>query len=152
MQPKLRLKPIVQTEAQVQRDVLRYLDAHPAVAWIARINSGAVQLGEPDSRRFVRFCDLAGQDSLRRAARRSEALRAASEELMELMPDLLGQLTDGRALAVELKSGEWRGKPRNARERAQARFLDRVARSGGVSGFVASLRDAEQLLRAYANA
>lgn len=150
--PRLKLTPVIQTEAQVLRDVRRFLTAHPRVAWFARINSGAAMLGDPESPRFVRFCDIEGQDRLRHAARRGGALADAVEDQMELMSDLLGQLVDGRTLALELKSGTWRGKPRNARERAQARFLARVARSGGVSGFVASLRDAEQLLRAYANA
>lgn len=145
--PRIRLKPVVQTESQVLRDVRRYLALHPRVSRLIRINSGSAMLGDPESPRFVRFCDLEGQQQMRHASRRSAAHAAAVAEQMELVPDIIGFLTDGRFLAVEVKSGEWRGTPRNARERAQERFLCVVRSSGGVAGFCASLRDAERLLR-----
>ena len=144
-EPRLNLAPLVQTEAQVLAAVRRYLALHPRVARLIRVNSGAAMRGDPASPRFVRFVDLEGQARLRSASKRSEAIARAAQEQMELVPDLVGFLVDGRFLAVEVKAGGWKC-PRNARERAQERFLGVVRHSGGVAGFVASPRDAERLL------
>ena len=56
-------------------EVLKALNAHNAVAWCERMNSGAVRMGS----RFVRFG-------------------------FKGCPDVLGQLRDGRLLGVEVKS------------------------------------------------
>jgi hypothetical protein len=86
--------------------VLKALRAHPAVSWMERQNSGAVRVGG----RFVRFgwpgcCDV------------------------------LGQLRDGRFLAVEVKS------PKGRTSTEQVAFLERIRAAGGM-GFVArDLRD-----------
>lgn len=143
--PRFRLKPIVQTEAQVLRDVRRYLALHPKVSRLIRINSGACRMGDDEDARFVRFAEIEGQSRIRAAARRAGPIRAAAEDAMELVPDIVGFLCDGRFLAVEVKEAGW-NMPRNPRERAQERFLSVVRHAGGVAGFVASLRDAERLL------
>lgn len=132
------------------RDVRRYLELHPKVEFVMRVNSGAVQLGDPEDPRWIRFSEIDGQGRMRAAARRyakqgNETMVRACEAQMELVSDLIGQLKDGRFLAVETKKGGWT-RPGNTRERSQERFLLRVARSGGVSGFVTSLRDAERLM------
>lgn len=142
---RLKLKPIEQTEAQVLALIRPYLALHPRVARIIRINSGAAMLGDPSDPRFVRFVDIEGQSAMRSAIRRGGPVAAAAEKQMELVPDILGFLTDGRILAVEVKKTGWKA-PSNARERAQERFLDAVRYHGGVAGFCASLRDAERLL------
>jgi hypothetical protein len=141
----LKLSPVVQTEAQVLHDVRIYLAMHPKVSRLIRINSGAAQIGDPENPRFIRFCDIEGQARMRSASRRSDAIAAAAEEHMELVPDIIGVMSDGRFLAVEVKAGGWM-RPGNARERAQARFLAAVRQSCGVAGFVASLSDAERLI------
>ena len=82
-------------------EVLKALRAHPAVVWCERMNSGAAKVGN----RFIRF----GWPGC---------------------PDVLGQLRDGRFLAVECKSPTGRLRPE------QAVFLERIRASGGV-GFVA---------------
>jgi hypothetical protein len=89
-------------EAAALIEVIRTLRGHPAIAWIERQNSGAFT----DSRgQFVRFgwpgCS-----------------------------DVIGQLRDGRFLAVEVKA------ERGRLSEAQRIFLDRVAAAGGVA-FVA---------------
>lgn len=48
--------------------------------------------------------------------------------------------------AIECKGSDWRGTPRNDRERAQAAFLQDVVGSGGVAGFVSSEEDYVALL------
>ena len=97
-------------EAAALVEVLATLRNHPAVAWVERQNSGAIRVGG----RFVRF-----------------GWRGCS--------DVLGQLTDGRLLACEVKARSGRLQPE------QADFLDRVRRFGGV-GIVA--RNANDVIAA----
>lgn len=88
-------------EAAALLEVLKALRSHPSVAWCERQNSGAYK----DGSRFIRYgwpgCS-----------------------------DVLGQLKDGRFLAVEVKSATGRLRPE------QAAFLELVAAAGGVA-FVA---------------
>ena len=88
-------------EAAALCEVLKALQAHPAVAWCERQNTGAAKVGN----RFIRFgwpgCS-----------------------------DVIGQLRDGRFLAVEVKSHTGRLRPE------QAIFLDRINGAGGAA-FVA---------------
>jgi hypothetical protein len=69
-------------EAAALVEVLKALENHNAVAWVHRMNSGAVRMGK----RFVRF----GWPGC---------------------PDLLGQLKDGRLLGVEVKAERGRLSP-----------------------------------------
>ena len=88
-------------EAGALVEVLKALRNHPMVAWCERQNSGAARVGN----RFIRFgwpgCS-----------------------------DVIGQLRDGRFLAVECKAPKGRVRPE------QQAFIDRV-RSGGGVAFVA---------------
>jgi len=93
-------------EAGALTEVLKALRAHPAVAWAERMNTGAAKVGE----RFVRF-GFPG------------------------CPDVLGQLHDGRLLAVEVKGPRGRLRPE------QKVVLARVADAGGVAFVARSLRD-----------
>lgn len=96
-------------EAAALVEVLKALRAHPAVSWAERQNSGAANVGG----RFIRFgwpgCS-----------------------------DVLGQLRDGRFLAVEVKAHKGRLRPE------QAVFLERINGAGGV-GFMA--RDCRDVMR-----
>jgi hypothetical protein len=89
-------------EAACLVEVIKTLRGHPAVAWCERQNSGAFR----DGKRFVRFgwpgCS-----------------------------DVLGQLRDGRFLAVEVKA------PGGRASDAQRLFLDRVRAAGGIA-FIAT--------------
>ena len=69
-------------EAAALQEVLQALNAHPAVAWVERMNSGAVKIGS----RFVRFG-------------------------WKGCPDVLGQLRDGRLLGVEVKAAKGKLRP-----------------------------------------
>ena len=69
-------------EADALREVLKALNAHPAVAWCERQNSGAAKVGK----RFIRF----GWTGC---------------------PDVLGQLKDGRFLGVEVKAPKGKPTP-----------------------------------------
>ncbi len=98
-------------EAAALVEILKALRTHPAVAWAERQNSGAVRVGG----RFVRF----GWPGC---------------------PDVLGQLRDGRFLAVEVKSKTGRTSPE------QVAFLDRIRAAGGVAFVARDLRDVLQHL------
>jgi hypothetical protein len=103
--PSAPRRPVL-AEAGALLEVLQALRAHPAVAWVERMNTGAAKLG----RRFVRF-GFPG------------------------CPDVLGQLHDGRLLAVEVKGPRGRLRPE------QKVVLNRVAAAGGVAFVARSLRD-----------
>jgi hypothetical protein len=69
-------------EAAALVEVLKALNAHSAVAWCERMNSGAVRIGK----RFVRFG-------------------------WKGCPDVLGQLKDGRLIGVEVKAAKGKLRP-----------------------------------------
>ena len=72
-------------EAAALAEVLKALRAHPAVAWVERMNTGAARIGN----RFVKF-GFTG------------------------CPDVLGQLNDGRLLGVEVKAPKGKLRPEQA--------------------------------------
>ena len=95
------------TESQVLAAVQQALSHHHAVAWHHRMNSGAGKLQYRDGTvsQFVRF-GFPG------------------------CPDIIGQLKDGRFLAVEVK------RPAGSPKKHQFEFLAQVQANGGVA-FVA---------------
>lgn len=94
-------QPAARPEADVLRAVLAALRRHPAVAWVERLNSGVVEVDG----RWIRYGWVGSAD-------------------------VIGQLADGRFLAVEVKA------PAGRVSEAQQAFLDRVNAAGGVA-FVA---------------
>ena len=100
------------------RAVLKYLRLRKdRVAWVERLNSGAGQLSFADGGKsqWMRF-----------------AWRGA--------PDLLGQLTDGRILCVEVK------RPSGKLSPDQHAFLDVVRKQGGVAFVARSVDDVKEFL------
>ena len=93
-------------EGNALREVLKALRAHPAVSWCERQNTGCAKVDG----RFIRF----GWPGC---------------------PDVLGQLTDGRLLGVEVKSRTGRPSPE------QTLFLARINSAGGVGFIARDLRD-----------
>jgi len=98
-------------EAAALVEVLKALKAHPLVAWAERQNSGAAKVGN----RFIRF----GWPGC---------------------ADVIGQMCDGRFLAVEVKAAKGRASPE------QTLFLARIRDAGGVAFVARSLRDVVQTL------
>lgn len=72
-------------EAAALCEVLKALQAHPAVVWCERMNSGAARVGG----RFIRFGFIG-------------------------CPDVLGMLRDGRLLGVEVKAPKGKLRPEQA--------------------------------------
>jgi len=85
-------------EAAALQEVLMALSAHPAVAWVERMNSGAAKIGK----RFVRFG-------------------------WKGCPDVLGQLRDGRLIGVEVKSAKGQLRPEQTRFLERIRCAGGVA-------------------------
>lgn len=109
--PALRLRALDATEAQILASILAYLRRDRRVAWVERFNVGAARVAQADGReRFVRF-----------------AFRGCS--------DLLGQLTDGRLLAIEVKTRVGRVRPE------QEAFIARVRDGQGVGLIARSVDD-----------
>ena len=103
-------------ERDVLRPVLEYLQRHRRVVWAQRISTGAGMLLRPDgSQYFIKFG-------------------------FEGCPDILGQLTDGRLLAVEAK------RPKGDRRRGQIVFINAAKKNRAVAGFVESVNDAILLM------
>jgi hypothetical protein len=108
------------TEAEIQKAVLGLLEKHPRVAWAHRMNTGVTRAEYTNkagvtSERFIRF-----------------AFKGCS--------DILGQLKDGRFLAIECKRHD--GKLSDA----QAAFLEVVQRNHGVAGVARSAEDAQRIV------
>lgn len=113
---KPRAKPKPGPEAAVLASVLKFLHVHPSVAWARRMNSGAFQIGQGASARWFR----AGFTGC---------------------SDILGQLKDGRFLAIECKAERGRVSPE------QQAFLDTVRQNGGVACVARGIHEVELLLK-----
>ena len=115
---KPNARPDAPLEKDVQSSVLAAIRAHPKVAWCGRINSGtAVAQNVNGSARYTRFHTING------------------------MSDLLGQMKDGRMLALEIKR-DHHGRPTED----QAAFLAKVKENNGVAGWCYSIDGAYEIL------
>lgn len=133
-----RLTASIPHESEIQKVALHYLQRHPFVAWAERFNSGAFG-GEYEDKRgrskrhFVRFSTLEG------------------------CPDIIGQLTNGLHLAVEMKRPPWHkpappnpSKKGGMREYNQHQHLLNVVRHGGVGFFATSVEEVAARINAAA--
>jgi hypothetical protein len=113
-----RLKILEPSEAQILGGVLEYLAWNPRVAWVARINNGAGTNPEGQYVNFNRLYKLPGAT----------------------LPDILGQLKNGRLFALETKR---QGVHPTS---GQLAFLSAVAAAGGLSAVVRSVEDVRALI------
>lgn len=107
---RLKLTPPKPTEAQVQAAILRYLAVDKRVVWHARMNSGKgwFRPHKAIEERWMRF-GFPG------------------------CPDILGQLGDGRYLAVEVKA------PGGKRREEQVAHIAMAQAAGAVALFAESV-------------
>ena len=103
-------------EADVLAGVLKALAIHSAVAWVRRMNTGAFKIGDGRNARFFR-AGFVG------------------------CSDILGQMRDGRLLAIECKSAT--GKLSDP----QRNFIETVRAHGGVAGMARSIDDALLIIK-----
>lgn len=106
-------------ESEIQKQIMEFLAAHPLVAWRIRINTGEFVQGDSHIRTHYGL---------------------ASDECMS---DILGQLRDGRVLAIEVKRPPFI-EPKTRRENAQYNFLLTVRENGGIGFFAATLEEARE--------
>ena len=107
LEPSPKPSKITRLEADSLREVMQALKTHSLVAWVERQNTGAAKVGG----RFIKF-----------------GWRGCS--------DLLGQLKDGRLLAVECK------RPKGGKLSSdQLHFLEMVRNYGGVAFVATNLHD-----------
>jgi len=108
-------------ERDVQAAILILLRLHPKVAWAYRVNTGAMVVPEDGrrKRRFVRF-------------------------MFPGCSDIIGQMRDGRFLAIECKRPGARTDAQRLEDQAQ--FLALVRAHGGVAGMAFSVDQARELL------
>lgn len=117
---RFTLTSSVPLETDIQAAILTYLSWDRRVAWAERFNTGAhVVTGETKTgrktRRFIRY-----------------AFTGCS--------DILGQLVDGRFLAIEVK------RPKEEPTADQAAFLAKVADNNGVAFIARSIADVKAAL------
>lgn len=98
-------------ETDIQSMIMRALHSHPSVVWHARMNTGSGKLLHPGGQsRFIKF-GFKGQ------------------------PDILGQLIDGRVLAIEVK------RPSGQVSADQQAFLTKAANHRAVAFVARSVSD-----------
>jgi len=122
MSRPFRLQPLEVPESTIQDAILRFLQWDRRVAWAERFNTGAHLIegttgNGKKSRRFIQY-----------------AFKGCS--------DILGQLVDGRFLAVEVKTRSGRA------TKEQQAFLDKVDASGGVAVLARSVDEVKNALDA----
>lgn len=121
--PRFKLTSFIPYEQDIQKSILIHLAYDSRVAWAGRVNSGAAML----------------------PAGRGGRLRPVKFNTIKGCSDIIGQMRDGRFLAIEVKRPPWT-KPTDQHEMDQADFLRKVKVAGGVSGFCTSVADVSFLL------
>ena len=114
---RVRTDPL---ESEVQAAIHGALMKHPAIAWVARINSGAMRTEYKGKRGFYWF---------------NRMPRGLA------MSDLIGQKKTGQFFALEVKRLSW-NRISDEREECQNAFLTLVRSTGGLGGFVRSVDEA----------
>lgn len=106
-------------ETILQKEIIAELRNHPDVAWVERNNSGAFKLKHGG---YIR-CGWLG------------------------VSDLIGQMKDGRFLAIEVKTpAQWKDRKSHTISKEQAEFLSKVDQAGGVAGACYSTATAMQIV------
>ena len=118
---RFSLKPVDPLESERQASIVNYLSVEPSVKFFIRVNGG----GRSVKGSFVWFYKLW-------VGRREQKGRG--------LPDIIGQLRDGRFFAMEVK------RPGEKPTPEQAEVLALVAEAGGVSGVVRNWSEARKLL------
>lgn len=115
---------LVKSEKEILEEVINILK--PKCIWLSRINGGRFMLkGRGANKMFVSY--RLYRDGI------------DGEDISIRLPDLIGQLKDGRFLAIEVK------KPGGTVTDEQARFLQFVWDNGGVSGICYDAEDAIEI-------
>jgi len=109
----------IMSESKLQAKIVKALMQHPKVKWVMVITSGTVKLGK--------FYFKIGKYHY-------------LGDTHDGVSDILGQMTDGSMLAIEVKL------PGKKPTEDQTKFLNIVKMNNGVSGWVDNVKDALDLL------
>ena len=104
------------TEAQILKSVMAFLRAHPAVAWVMRVNSGTFVESYGGSERYIQANSQKG------------------------MSDVCGMMVGGRFFALECKSKTGKVSV------DQDAFLLKIIQGGGLAGVCRSIDEAQNIL------
>lgn len=116
-----RLRAVDPLESERQAGIVRYLQLEKRVRFFIRINGGGRSIGQS----FVWFYKL---------------FIGNVEQKGKVVPDIIGQLRDGRFFALEVK------RPGELPTNEQAEFLRMVEKCGGVSGVANNWQQAKAIL------
>ena len=100
-------------ESDIQSSIMIALGEHPAVAWVCVTSTGT-------------YKGLKGGRPIKIG--------------IPGMPDIIGQMRDGRLLGLEVK------KPGEVPKPVQHEFLDMISKNGGVSGYATNVEQAMQVV------
>lgn len=128
-----RVNKATKPESEVQSEIIDYLLAHPKVALIERINSGAVHTPNGG---FFRFIYIFVPHRFRNSRIEKNGMRAS---------DLSVMLIGGRRCEIECKAEGWT-KACNEREHEQRHYLEHITAHGGIGFFAASVDDVRKNL------
>ena len=104
--PSRRIKQATPSENDPKKAILALLRVHPAVAWAERFNTGATVVDVPGKkRRFIRYAFVG-------------------------CSDILGQMKDGRFLAIEVKRQGVNAEKEATDE--QKAFIKKVRQNNGI--------------------
>lgn len=156
MKNALRLTRPEPPEHAIQDAVLRYLALDRRVAWAHRFNSAALVIDDAAAAKAELLDRYAGKlyaarrnpavliPILQALLRAYYALRKGSKRYLRFAfpgcSDVLGQLTSGHFLAVEVK------RPSTGPTDEQAAFLAQVNRAGGLAFIARSVEDVQAAL------
>lgn len=160
MRNTLRLTRPEPPEHAIQDAVLRYLALDRRVAWAHRFNTGAVRIddqAQAKAKLLDRFApqlyavQSRGLPALRSVVggllRLYYALKSRKQRFVQFAfpgcSDILGQLTTGHFLAVEVK------RPSTKATKEQAEFLAQVDAAGGLALIARSVDDVQTALARF---
>lgn len=128
------------SESRVQSELRLY--AAKTNNKLFRNNSGAL----PDQTgRIIRY-GLGNDSKALNETYKSSDLIGLTRVLIE--PHHVGRIF-GVFTASEVKGSDFKGVPRNDRERAQYNFIQDIIRHGGIAGFCSSVEDYSRLIEEY---
>jgi hypothetical protein len=111
MSVPLKLKRVEPSEAAILDGIRRALRVHPHVVWAERMNTGSGKLQHASgTSRYIKFG-------------------------FKGCPDIIGQMVDGRLLAIEVKRPSGRVRPE------QREFIDKASAHGALAIIARSVSD-----------
>lgn len=124
------LKPTSQRETEILRDVLRYLENEPRVAFATRVNSGGAHVKD----RYLEFSRTVSKHWPAEIKSRGPAGKITIDGPVVL--DIVGMLTGGRYFEFEVK------RPGEKPSLAQEKKMQLVRERGGISAIIECWPDA----------